>query len=61
MHPLPGLSVLPNLPTYPQSGGGATQVWFGYGRATETWKVDPFLYQILHTVQTFFKECMEWL
>ena len=28
-------------------GGGVNQVWFGWGRATETWKVDPFLYQIL--------------
>ena len=24
-------------------GGGATQVWFGQGRAVDTWKVDPFL------------------
>ena len=35
-------------------GGGATQVWFGWGRASETWKVDPFLYQILPKNETHF-------
>ena len=34
--------------------GGATQVWFGWGRAAETWKVDPFLYQILPKNETHF-------
>ena len=33
---------------------GATQVWYGYGRAAETWKVDPFLYQILPENETHF-------
>ena len=34
--------------------GGATRVWFGWGRAAETWKVDPFLYQILTKNETHF-------
>ena len=33
---------------------GATQVWFGYGRSAETWKVDPFLYQILQKNDNHF-------
>ena len=33
---------------------GATQVWFRWGRAAETWKVDPFLYQILPENETHF-------
>ena len=37
-----------------QSVGGATQVWFAWGRVTETWKVDPFLYQILSKTETHF-------
>ena len=31
-----------------------TQVWFGYRRAAETWKVDPFLYQILLKTRAIF-------
>ena len=34
------LSPKMTLPPLP----GATQVWFGEGRAAETWEVDPFLY-----------------
>ena len=33
---------------------GATQVWFGWGRASETWKIDPFLYQIMPKNKTSF-------
>ena len=38
----------------PLNPGGATQVWFGWGRTSETWKVDPFLYQILPKNETHF-------